>query len=177
MVMRLRLALLLLLPLLLAGCASLTEGGEQSPAAHTAPGALESANEEDRNVTTLDPIAFHIPAGATLARYSNPEGGYVELPADAVQVLVEAQWTCSSPACALTLGALYPDASRLATGTHEARLVLVQPPAGKWNMAMHMPEVATGQPGLLAEAKGEIRVTVFTAGRVPQGYSAFDGAS
>lgn len=154
-------ALLLLVPLLLAGCVN--PAAELDPTGMDAAGAV-LADTLAEPVTTVVPISLLL--ATPVGEPADSEKGEVVVKGENATLLVEAQWSCTSPTCGFYL-VLFDDEGDVVAeehGTGRATLQKALKP-GKY-------VVGTVSSGPAAGMAGEIRATEFD-GPVEDGFTAF----
>lgn len=104
----------------------------------------------------VDPAVFE-PGGASFTW---------SVPADATALWVEARWTCVLPVCLLAWNLTDPAGTATVQGTDSPLA---------WSPETLLPGTwsATVATGLAMPVAGEVRVTAFFEGDVPDGYTAF----
>ena len=163
-----------------SGCATDTPSQEEGPSAG-APGP--NATEARVEVTRI-PIRHSYSVGNQKGVNETDgrshvivndsgccDGGPVEVEENATAILAEVRWTCDSPTCRFVFELEDPDDQDVlriyGDGPVRAEVPAGIPlTAGKWD-AVHLPDSAN------IEVEGEIVISVFYNGPVPEGYSAF----
>lgn len=125
-----------------------------------------SGDDDPAFVTTSIPLA--LPGGAPgPASDQFAIGGEVVVAGNATRVLVETQFSCSSPLCEMALVLLDPDGEEAcsSSGTNEVGCEVSRPAPGTYALRM-----VPNSP--VVQLEGEARITVFDGPATP-GFSAF----
>lgn len=161
---------------LLAGCVAKPPAGTQSAtdAGSAGPAASGGNANATPKVTTIKvSLAAGEPGlgpGTPVSEPTDTEKGAFEVPTGATSTLVEAKWTCSTPACSFSLSIQQKDGKAIASAPKaegSARILTTTLAPGSYLAALR-----SGGPA--ANMAGEIRVSTL-AGNFTDGYSAFAG--
>lgn len=170
----------LLLALFVAGCTSPSDPGPVRPPVTS---ELEPVGTLAVEVTRI-PIEILYSIGSQkftnetdnqtrviVNEFDSYDGGPTDVGENATAILVEAQWTCQTPECRFVFDFQNGDDETIfriyGNGPIRAEVPAEIPlKPGKWD-AVVLPDSAN------IEVRGEIVVSVFYGGPVPDGYSAF----
>jgi hypothetical protein len=152
-----------LLLLVLAGCSTVPPSESTTDAPTSSSPTFPSPHTESRT--------FSFVAGAgqpgAMVQYPDFRAGSFQVPANVTALVIEAQWTCTTPSCTYTLHYAGPDGNDHVgpTGSGAANVTVDAVEPGNWGIAL-FPETVAG------DTKGETRLTWFF-GPVPPGFTAF----
>jgi hypothetical protein len=157
--------IVLLLVFLLAGCATPSETLPPTTSG-TASALPAQPHTESRT------FAYAAGVGQDGVIAFQPDGfraGSFEVPANVTALVIEAQWTCTTPSCTYRLHYAGPDehdvVGSTGNGAVSATVSGDDSRAGVWDIGLY-PE------GAAADIQGETRLTWFF-GPVPAGFTAF----